>query len=157
MPAGDPIIGTGAVMGAGSLRPCRLRSFLSKSCIMGAQVNKVQGVLLSKMGGIEDYDSTRKAARKSQKLCICKSQPLFQTFTFYTLPHFWLLTGGKTILHGEDAIPMTLEWRKHHTVWTRWHGDGNSNKSQSKFWFSIRWAIMGCDMPCFREFFMWCP
>jgi hypothetical protein len=54
---------------------------------MGAQVNKMQSVLLPKMGGIVDCDSTRKAGRNSQKLYICKSQSLFQTFTHYTLPH----------------------------------------------------------------------
>ncbi len=106
-------------MGAGSLRPCRFRAFLSKSSIMGAQVNKMQSVLLPKMRGIEDCDSTRKAARKSQKLWICKSQPLLQTFTFYTLPHFWqegkpygmdkmpyrwLLSGGKTTPCGLDGM-----------------------------------------------------
>jgi hypothetical protein len=104
--------------------------------------------------GIVDCDSTGKVARKSQKLCICKSQPLFQTFTHYTLPHSWhkgtpyvmdkmpyrsLLSGGKT-------TPCGL----------RWHGDGNS-KNQSKFWLSVGWAIMGCDMACFREFSVWCP
>jgi len=113
--------GTGAVMGARSLRPCRFRAFLSKSSLMGAQVNKLQSVLLPKMWGIVDCDSTRKAARKSQKLCICKSQPLFQTFTFYTLPHFWqegkpygmekmpylwLLSGGKTTPCGLDGMAM---------------------------------------------------
>jgi len=82
-------IGTGAVMGAGSLRPCRFRAFLSKSSIRGAEINKMQSVLLPKMGGNVDSDSTRKAARKSQKLCICKSQALFQTFIHYTLPHSW--------------------------------------------------------------------
>jgi hypothetical protein len=127
-------------MGAESLRPCRLRAFLSKSSIMCAQVNKRQSVLLPKMGGIVDCDSTRKAARKCQKLCICKSQPLFQTFTHYTLPHSWqegkpygmdkmphrwLLSGGKTTQCGLDV--MATE-----TVQT-----------SRKFWLSIPWAIMG--------------
>jgi hypothetical protein len=71
--------------------------------------------------GIVDCDSTRKAARKSQKLCICKSHPLFQTFTHYTLPHSshkgtpyvmdkmpyrWLLSGGKTTPCGLDGMAM---------------------------------------------------
>jgi len=103
--------GTGAVMGAGSLQSCRFRAFLLNSSIMGAQVNKMQSVLLPKRGGIVDCDITRKAARKSQKLYLYKSQPLFQSFTCYTLPHSWqerkpygmdkmpyrwLFSGGKT-------------------------------------------------------------
>jgi len=81
--------------------------------------------------GIVNCDSTRKAARKSQKLCICKSQPLFQTFTHYTLPHSWhegtpysmdkmpyrwLLSGGKTTPCGLDG--MATE-----TVKTSWNFD----------------------------------
>jgi hypothetical protein len=51
----------------GGVRYCRFRAFLLKSSITSAQVNKKQSVLLPKMGGIIDCESTRKAARKPQK------------------------------------------------------------------------------------------
>jgi hypothetical protein len=71
----------------GGVRYCRFRVFLSKSFITGAQVHKMQSVLSPKMGGVVDCDGTRKAARKSLKLSIRKSQHLLQTFTDYTVPH----------------------------------------------------------------------
>ncbi len=71
----------------GGVRYCRFRAFLSKSSIPSAQVNKMQSVLLPKIGGIGGCEGTKKVAKKSQKLCIRKSQRLLQTFTQYTLPH----------------------------------------------------------------------
>ncbi len=41
-------------------------------------------------------------------------------------------------------------------MWTRWYGDGKS-KNQLKFALGIRWAFMGCDIPYFSEFSVWCP
>jgi len=75
-------------MSFGGVRYCRFRTFLSKTSMTGAQVHKMQSVLLPKMGGVVDCDGRRKAARKSQKLCIRKSQRLLQTFTHYTLPQY---------------------------------------------------------------------
>ncbi len=86
------------------VRYCRFRAFLSKSSITDAQVNKMPSVLLPMMGGIVEYDGRRKEARKSQKLCIIKSQRLLQTFMHYTLPHSW--QEGK--LHGMDKMPWLL-------------------------------------------------
>ncbi len=96
-----------------------------------------------------------KESSKEVSETVYMQEPAFIS-DFYSLHLTTLLTWGNTIQHGQDAIPMTLEWRKNHTLCTRWHGDGNS-KNQSKFWLNIGWAIMGCGMPYFREFSMWCP
>jgi hypothetical protein len=48
----------------GGVRYCRFRAFLSKSSITGAQVHKMQSVLLPKMEGVVDCDGTGESSKE---------------------------------------------------------------------------------------------